>query len=136
MGANLDGAFALSRALLPRMVRRGSGHLVFVSSFQALRGNPGASLYAASKAGLIGLCKSIASEYGAKNIRCNAILPGFLDSKMTRDLPRSARLRAIRENCLKRANDPLEVARFIHFLTGTRNISGQVFNLDSRILSR
>jgi 3-oxoacyl-[acyl-carrier protein] reductase len=90
-------------------------------------------VYAAAKAGLLGLTLAIAREYGSKNIRVNAVLPGVLPTGMTQKLSQSQREVFREQNVLGRFNDLAEVAAMVVFLCGTRNISGQVFQLDSRI---
>lgn len=133
METNLTGAFRLARAVLPGMIRQGSGHLVHIGSFSALRPPSGQANYAAAKAALIGLSHSLAAEYGPRNIRSNCILPGFLLTRMTANLS-AAELEQVRQqHVLGRFNTPASVARFIACLDSLENVSGQVFQLDSRI---
>ncbi|MBM3844688.1 MAG: SDR family oxidoreductase [Verrucomicrobia bacterium] len=130
---NLRGAFLCSREVIAGMQSQGGGSIIFVSSFSALCGHVGQANYAAAKAGLIGLAQSLARELGAGNIRVNVILPGLLRTAMTQALSDSNFQALALSNCLGRHNDPAEVARFVCFLAGMMNVSGQVFNLDSRI---
>jgi NAD(P)-dependent dehydrogenase (short-subunit alcohol dehydrogenase family) len=83
---NLKGAFLVSQASVKLMAKQRCGHIVNMGSYSALSGPAGQANYAAAKAGLIGLTQSIAKEYGARNVRANCVLPGFLETKMTRHL--------------------------------------------------
>ncbi len=124
---NLTGAFLCAQAAAPLMSPAG-GSLVFVSSGSAKFGNVGQANYAASKAGLIGLTQSLAREWGKDNIRVHCVLPGFMETRMTAHLKRSAE-----DHALNRLNTVQETARFIAFLHSLPHTSGQVFQLDSRI---
>jgi len=129
---NLKGAHLCSQAAAALMVRRRDGHIVNIGSFSALHPPSGQTAYAAAKAGLVGLTRSLAHELGKRNVRANCVLPGFLETKMTADLPDAAREAALERHRLGRFNTVEEAARFIAFLATTRHISGQVFQLDSR----
>jgi len=130
---HVTGAWRLTRALLPGMLRNRRGHVVSIGSYSALQPPIGQSNYASAKAALIGFTKSLAREYGARNIRANCILPGFLETKMTADLS-PAVVEAMREqHALGRFNTPDDVARFLGCLDSLEHVSGQVFQLDSRI---
>ncbi len=129
---NLKGAHLCSQAAALKMMRRRSGHIVNVGSYAALHPSIGQSAYAASKAGLIGLTKSYAREFGARNIRVNCVLPGFLETRMTAGLSDEVRAAALERHVLKRFTTAGEAAAFIRFLTSSAHISGQVFQLDSR----
>jgi 3-oxoacyl-[acyl-carrier protein] reductase len=133
VNANLRGAFLCARAALKSMVRQRSGHIIFVGSRAARNGARGQSAYAAAKAGLVGLAQSIAKEYGARNIRCNVVLPGFLETKMTATLSEKRREEVREEHALGRFNTVENAADFIAFLARMDHVSGQVFTLDSRI---
>lgn len=130
---NLTGAFRLVQAVLPGMLRRKRGHLVQIGSFSALRPPGGQANYAASKAGLIALTQSLAAEYGPRNIRANCILPGFLPSRMTASLPAETVEQTRQQHALGRFNTPEDVSRFLECLHRLEHVSGQVFQLDSRI---
>jgi len=132
LAVNLKGAFLLSKACAPYFPAEG-GQVVNISSFAGVKGSKGQGAYAAAKAGLIGLTQSLAREWASKNIRVNAILPGVMRSGMTHGLTGDQWDALVGENLLKRENSPAEVAKFILFLMGTANISGQVFQLDSRL---
>lgn len=133
MEVNLAGAFRCSRAAVKLMSRARSGHIINISSFAALNGTEGQANYAAAKAGLIALTQSTAKEYGARNVRCNCVLPGFLETKMTRPVLEQNRDRVLAAHALGQLNTTADAARFIVQLDGFPMISGQVFQLDSRI---
>jgi 3-oxoacyl-[acyl-carrier protein] reductase len=130
---NLRGAFLCARAALRPMLAQRSGHILLIGSRAARHGTAGQSLYAAAKAGLIGFAQSVAREYGARNIRCNVVLPGFLETRMTAALSEKRRETMRAEHALGRFNTPENAARFIAFLAELDHVSGQVFVLDSRI---
>jgi 3-oxoacyl-[acyl-carrier protein] reductase len=115
------------------MVKQRSGHILLIGSRAAKHGTRGQSAYAAAKAGLVGLAQSIAKEYGARNIRCNVILPGFLETKFTANLPEKRREEIRAEHVLGRFNTVENSAHAIAFLARLDHVSGQVFTLDSRM---
>jgi 3-oxoacyl-[acyl-carrier protein] reductase len=90
LDTNLGGAFRVSRAVVPGMVRRRRGAIVNVASLGALRGIAGQAAYAASKAGLLALTRCLAREVGSRNVRVNAVVPGFVETEMTNTLPPAA----------------------------------------------
>jgi len=130
---NLRGAFLCARAALKPMLAQRSGHILLIGSRAARCGTRGQSLYAAAKAGLVAFGQSLAREYGARNIRCNIVLPGFLETRMTAPLAPERRDEVRAEHALGRFNTVENAARFIVFLAGLDHVSGQVFTLDSRI---
>ncbi len=132
---NLKGAFLVSQAAVKLMAKQRHGHIVNVGSYSALSGPHGQTNYAAAKAGLIGLTQSLAKEYGARNVRVNCVLPGFLETKMTRHLlaDETFHTNLLNAHALGRLNTPEDAARFIVFLHTMENVSGQVFQLDSRV---
>ena len=130
---NLRGSFFCARAALKRMVKQRSGHILFIGSRAAKCGTRGQSAYAAAKAGLVGLAQTLALEYGGRNIRCNVVLPGFLETRMTAQLPPARREEVRAEHALGRFNTVENAARFIAMLARLDHVSGQVFTLDSRI---
>jgi 3-oxoacyl-[acyl-carrier protein] reductase len=132
---SLTGAFRCAREALKLMSRQRGGHLIQVGSFAAIQGTFGQANYAAAKAGLIGLTKSMALEYGARNVRSNCVLPGLLETRMTAELLRGAERRAELESrhALGRFNTVEDAARFIVMLDTMQHMSGQVFQLDSRV---
>lgn len=134
INVNLDGAARCVRAATKTMLRKRSGHIVFIASFSALHPPAGQIAYAAAKAGLLGLTKSLAREMGAAGIRVNAVLPGFLETPMTSGVSNDRREQVLSEHVLGAFNTPAVVARFIRTLQEDLPFtSGQVFQLDSRI---
>lgn len=133
LATNLRGAFLCVRAALKLMLAQRSGHILLIGSRAGRNGTRGQSLYAAAKAGLIGLGQSVAREYGSRNIRCNIVLPGFLETKMTAKLSTTRREEVRQEHVLGRFNTVGNAARFIAFLATLDHVSGQVFTLDSRM---
>lgn len=134
MAVNLQGAATCAAAASRDMLRARRGHIVFVSSFSALHPPVGQAAYAAAKAGLLGLAKSLARELGPAGIRVNTILPGFLDTPMTAALSDERREQVRRDHVLDRFNTPEAVADFlVHLHNHLPHTSGQVFQLDSRI---
>jgi len=132
VAVNLSGAFLSLRAALPLLCRQG-GRIILIGSRAGRRGGSGNSHYAAGKAGLIGLAQSVAKEHGADNVRCNVVLPGFLDTKMTADLPTAVRENARAQHLLGRFNTVEDAARGIAFVASLDHVSGQVFQFDSRV---
>ena len=133
LAVNLDGAFRCTRSALKLMVKQRHGHIINIGSFAALNGTAGQSSYAAAKAGLLALTQSVAAEYGARNIRCNCVLPGFLETRMTRSVPSRRRDEVLASHALGRLNTVADAARFIAQLDTFEHVSGQVFQLDSRV---
>jgi len=118
-----------------RQVKRRLGHIIFISSFSALQPPVGQANYAAAKSALLGMVKSMAVELGGRNVRVNAILPGFLETKMTRGLAPEVQERSRLRHTLGRFNTVEAVSEFIVCLHQKMpHTSGQVFNLDSRVL--
>jgi 3-oxoacyl-[acyl-carrier protein] reductase len=138
LGVHLHADAALCRAVLRVMIKdkqpSSPRHLVHVSSLQAIQGGAFLGAYVAAKAGMIGLSKSLAKEYGSYEICSNVILPGYFDSPMTQKNAPEFEHRVLEENTLKCKNDPAEAAQFVFELFQKKNISGQVFNLDSRTI--
>lgn len=132
LAVNLRGAMACCRAAVWPMIRQRGGHIVNVGSFAGRAGARGQANYAAAKAGLIGLSQSLAAELGSRNVRVNVVLPGVLPTPMTAALEPAALAALTGANLLRRINDVGEVARFIAFLAAMKNVSAQVFQLDSR----
>ena len=134
IATNLSGSFYTIRAVSKYMMKKKRGHIINISSLAGLRGHAGQCAYSSAKAGLIGLTKSAALELGRFNIQVNAILPGFMKTAMTKSIPEPDMDSIINANTLKRAQDINEVAEFVYCLSNMSQISGQVFNTDSRIL--
>ncbi|HVM32039.1 MAG TPA: SDR family oxidoreductase [bacterium] len=129
---HLGAAFRIAKACLRPMLREG-GQMIFISSVVATTGNVGQCSYAAAKAGLVGLARSLAREYGSKNIRVNVVCPGFHKTRLSDGLSEEAERSIRAKHLLPLTTDLKEVEDFALWLAGTKTISGQVFNLDSRI---
>ncbi|CAG0911525.1 unnamed protein product, partial [Cyprideis torosa] len=116
MDTNLKSVFNVTKALQRTMLKQRSGSIINISSIVGVQGNAGQSNYAASKAGIIGFTKSIAKELGSRNIRCNAITPGFIETEMTAVLPEET-VKTWRDAIpLKRGGTPEDVANACVFL--------------------
>lgn len=133
LDVNLKGAFLCAQAAVRPMLRQRDGHIINIASFGGRVGRAGQSNYAASKAALLGLTQSLAKEVGSRDVRVNAVLPGFLRTKLVGTLTEEQLAGHCAANVLGRLNDFGEVVRFLVFLAGMRNVSGQIFQLDSRI---
>jgi 3-oxoacyl-[acyl-carrier protein] reductase len=129
---NLKGTFLASKAFVRPMMKARSGKIVNIASIIGVRGNAGQANYAASKAGVIGLTKTIAREFASRNIRCNAIAPGFIQTAMTDKLSDAAREAMIKEIPLGSLGQPLDIAKAALFLASdeARYITGQVLIVD------
>ena len=135
LDVNLKGAFLCAREVSRGMAKRRSGHILFISSFSALHPSVGQANYSAAKSALLGMMKSMAQELGRRNVRVNAVIPGFMETKMTAGLDDKIK-GAIRDrHVLGRYNTPEAVAGFVTYLHQyLPHTSGQVFNLDSRVI--
>jgi len=131
MTINLKGVFNAIRAFVPLM--KHGGHIINISSYSGLKGKTGQAAYSASKAALLGLSRSAAIELAPAGIRVNAILPGYMATDMGK-ASAGALSGAREESLLKTLSDPEEVSDFVLYLSGTSNITGQIFSLDSRII--
>lgn len=129
---NLNGAFLCTRAAAKAMLKQRHGRIVNIASIVGIIGNPGQANYAASKAGLIGLTKSVAKELASRGITCNAIAPGFIKTEMTAALPEQAKQRLIEAIPLGTLGEPSDVAQAALFLVseGARYITGHVLVVD------
>ena len=116
LDVNLSGAFKTVRAALPALRQSAHGRVVFISSINGLRGSFGQANYAAAKAGLVGLARSLALELARHRVTVNVVAPGFIDTAMTLGLPAEARERAMARTPLGRAGTPAEVAQLVRFL--------------------
>ncbi len=134
---NLDSVFNLTKAVIKPMMKAKSGSIINMTSVVGVKGNAGQANYAASKAGVIGFTKSIALELGSRNIRCNAIAPGFIETEMTAALDEKT-VQGWRDAIpLKRGGQPEDVANACVFLGSEMSsyISGQVLNVDGGMLT-
>ena len=132
LDANLRGAFATIRAASRGMMKRRWGRIVNIASVVGLTGNKGQANYAASKAGLIGLTKSVAKELGSRNILVNAVAPGFIETEMTAALSPEQRSALVGSIPLERLGSPADVAAAVAFLASDHAayITGQVIVVD------
>lgn len=133
---NLKGTFNVTRNVVPYMMKKRSGAIINLSSVVGVSGNSGQSNYAASKAGIIGFTKSLAKELAARNIRVNAVAPGFIDTDMTSVLSDKVKENINGQIPLKRMGDATEVANAVYFLADEQSsyITGQVLNVDGGML--
>ncbi|MEX1089712.1 MAG: 3-oxoacyl-[acyl-carrier-protein] reductase [Phycisphaeraceae bacterium] len=132
IATNLRAAFVTCRAVLRPMMRGKWGRIVNISSVSALVGNAGQANYAAAKAGLIAMTKSIAKEMAAKNITANAVAPGFIQTDMTDVLPQQVKDMVAQITPLKRFGQPEEIAAAVAYLTSddAGYVTGQVITVD------
>jgi len=134
--ANLRGAFASIRAVSREMMKRRSGRIINVASIVGLIGNKGQANYAASKAGLIALTKTVAKELGSRNILINAVAPGFIETEMTAAMTAEAREALGKQIALERLGTAKDVAAMVAFLASDLSsyITGQVFVVDGGLV--
>jgi 3-oxoacyl-[acyl-carrier protein] reductase len=131
LAANLTGTFHCLRAMAPVLLKQGGGSIVVIGSHAAFQGGIGQAAYAASKAGLIGLVKTAAQEWGPDNIRVNLLLPGWHKTRLSEDAMPSDDWA---NHALRRPPNLDEVARTVVHLVQLQDVSGQVWNCDSRLL--
>ena len=131
LGINLKGAFLATKAVSRYMMKQRSGAIVNIASVVGITGNPGQANYTASKAGLIALTKTVAKELGSRNIRANAVAPGFIHTAMTDKLPAAARDAMLKLVPLGRPGEPEDVANAVAFLAGpdAAYVNGQVLTV-------
>ena len=137
IGTNLKSVFNTVKAATRTFMKQRSGSIINITSVVGLKGNAGQANYAASKAGIIGFTKSVALELGSRNIRCNAIAPGFIETEMTDQLDEKT-VQSWREAIpLKRGGKPDDVAHCAVFLASNQSdyISGQVLQVDGGMLT-
>lgn len=132
IGTNLKGTILCTKVVSRHMIGQRYGRIINLSSVVGQMGNAGQSLYAASKAGIIGFTKAMAREIGSRGITVNAVAPGFVDTDMTAKLPDKLRQESLRNIPLGRFGTCAEVAEMVLFLAGTGAdyITGQVFNVN------
>jgi 3-oxoacyl-[acyl-carrier protein] reductase len=132
LSINLTSAFLISQAVARQMIKQRGGSIINMASIVGLGGNAGQANYASSKAGLIGLTRSIAKEVGGRGVRVNAVAPGYIDTEMTRSLPEQARQAFLTQVAMNRPGQPQEVARVVTFLASdmASYVSGAVLRVD------
>jgi 3-oxoacyl-[acyl-carrier protein] reductase len=132
IGVNLKSAFNFIHALTPVMMKQKAGSIINMSSVVGVHGNAGQANYSASKAGMIGLAKSIAKELGSRGIRANAIAPGFIITEMTHQLSEEVRAEWAKQIPMKRGGTPEDVANAALFLASDLSsyVTGQVIQVD------
>ena len=132
LDVNLTGAFNLTRAVTRPMMKAKGGAIVNLSSVVGEMGNAGQAAYAATKAGLIGLTKGVARELASRNVRCNAVTPGFIDTDMTAALPEAAKTKMLEAIPLARLGSALDVARAVCFLASDQAsyVTGEVLKVN------
>lgn len=136
LDVNLKGAFFCAQEALKKMIKQEKSYIVNISSIVGITGNPGQVNYSASKAGLIAVTKTLAREYGARNVLVNAIAPGFIQTKMTEALPEDIKKAAMNSISLKKFGSTKDIANIVAFLTsGSADyITGQVIHVDGGMI--
>lgn len=134
---NLKSVYNMTKAFMRQMMKQRCGSIINLSSVVGVQGNPGQANYAASKAGIIGFTKSIAQELGSRNIRANAIAPGFIETEMTASLPEDVKQSWYDQIPLRRAGKPEEVANTAVFLGSELSsfVSGQTIHVCGAMLT-
>jgi len=129
---NLKGTFLMTKHVARYMVRQKAGRIVNLASVSGLVGNPGQANYSASKAGVVGFTRTVARELARKNITCNAVAPGFIDTEMTRVLPEKAKASALAAIPMKRMGQAEDVAKAVCFLASddAAYVTGHVLPVD------
>jgi len=137
ISVNLKSVFNLTKAVIQTMLRQKNGSIINMSSVVGVSGNAGQSNYSASKAGIIGFTKSVAKELGSRNIRCNAIAPGFILTEMTEKLPPDIKSEWINRIPLKRGGTPEDVANTALYLASELSsfVSGQTIHVCGGMLT-
>lgn len=134
---NLKSVFNLTKAVIRPMMKQRKGSIINMSSVVGVKGNAGQANYAASKAGILGFTKSVALELGSRNIRCNAIAPGFIETEMTEKLDENTVNEWRKVIPLKRGGKPQDIANACVFLASDMSdyITGQTLNVDGGMLT-
>ena len=129
---NLRGAFHVCRSVIPSLTQRREGRIINISSIVGAMGNYGQANYAASKAGLIGLTKSLARELARDNVTVNAVCPGFMDTPMVRNVPPQVQEKILAQIPLRRFGDPRAVGEAVAYLAGAGGawVTGQVLHVN------
>ncbi len=136
LSVNLKSAFYLCTAVAKPMMKQRGGSIVLMSSIVGMMGNAGQAAYAASKAGLLGLTKSLAKELGSRNVRVNAVAPGLIETAMTEKMPDAAREYLLRQTALGRAGQPEDVSGVVRFLCSdaAAYVTGQTLVVDGGVV--
>jgi 3-oxoacyl-[acyl-carrier protein] reductase len=137
IAVNLTGAFNMTKAFAPALLKQRAGSIVNIASVVGQMGNPGQANYAASKAGLIGLTKSLAKEFAPRGVRVNAVAPGFIRTAMTDALPEDVQGQMKQIIPLGRFGEPADVAAVVKFLASdaAAYVTGQVINCDGGMIT-
>jgi len=137
IAVNLKSVFNLTKAVIPVMLKQKNGSIINMSSVVGVSGNAGQSNYSASKAGIIGFTKSVAKEIGSRNIRCNAIAPGFIITEMTEKLPEEVKKEWINKIPLRRGGTPQDVANTALYLASDLSdyVTGQTIHVCGGMLT-
>lgn len=132
ISVNLKGTWNMCKNITRHYLKNKSGSIINISSVVGLIGNAGQANYVASKAGIIGLTKSLAKEFGSRGIRVNAIAPGFIETEMTNDLPENVKEEYLKQIPLNKLGNPIDVANACAFLASqdANYITGQVINVN------
>ncbi|HBS48118.1 TPA: beta-ketoacyl-ACP reductase [Candidatus Dependentiae bacterium] len=132
LDVNLKGTFFCCQQAIKSMMKKKKGYIVNISSIVGIEGNAGQVNYAASKAGIIALTKSLSKEYASRNILINAIAPGFIQTKMTESLPQNLKDYVLDRISLKKLGHPEDVANLVEFLTSGKAdyICGEIIRID------
>ncbi len=136
LNTNLSGSFRCSQRAIKHMMKNKWGRIIFISSIVGITGNQGQANYAASKAGLIGLAKSISKEMGSRNITVNVVAPGYIDTDMTSYLNDEEKDNIIEQLSIKRIGSPEDIANIVSFLCSDESeyITGQVIKVDGGLV--
>jgi 3-oxoacyl-[acyl-carrier protein] reductase len=136
LSVNLKSAFYLCTAVAKPMMKQRGGSIVLMSSIVGIMGNAGQAAYAASKAGLLGLTKSLAKELGSRNVRVNAVAPGLIETAMTEKMPDAAREYLLKQTALGRAGQPEDVSGVVRFLCSdaAAYVTGQTLVVDGGVV--
>lgn len=136
ISTNLKGTWNMIKSVSPYMSKARYGKIVNITSIAGVIGNAGQTNYAASKAGVIGLTKSVAREFAKRNITCNAVAPGFIETKMTAVLPDNIKEKYLQQIPIGRYGQPKEVASMVLFLASNYSeyVTGQVVHIDGGLV--
>jgi 3-oxoacyl-[acyl-carrier protein] reductase len=133
---NLVSAFNMTKCVTKQMFKQRTGSIINITSVAGVSGNIGQANYSASKAGLIGLTKSLSKEFGARNITVNAVAPGFIKTDMTKELPEKYIEQVTNQTSLKRLGEDTDISNIVSFLASdkAKYITGQIINVDGGLV--